>query len=369
VIAVIRDFLVRDLADRFLGRGEASITVPPFDGALKPNRLLEEAEVFAELAEPEDLATDGKALFIADGNRLWRHADHELAQIATFEQPVTALCCLPGGALAIALNGTEIRIVGGAHDGRSWREAGGKRLNAVNALSVSPAGKLLATDGSRTQPYERWCHDLMERGQSGRVLLLDPSGSDARVLAEGLGYAFGVCAAGDDILVSESWRHRVVSLKSQPPTPVLASLPAYPSRLAPASDGGFWLTAFTARTQLVEFVLRESAYRRRMMKEIEPRYWVAPRLSSDNTFLEPLQGAHIKTMGILKPWAPPKSYGLVMRISLEGLPLYSVHSRADGNNHGVVAAVECGHDLFVLAKGRRRILRLPVAAIEESLRP
>jgi len=198
--------------------------------------------------------------------------------------------------------------------------------------------------------------------------LLDPSGPEHQVLAEGLGYAFGVCAAGNDILVSESWRHRIVSLRSQPATPVLASLPAYPSRLALASAGGFWLTAFTARTQLVEFVLREAAYRKRMMKEIEPRYWVAPRLSSDNTFLEPLQGAHIKTMGILKPWAPPKSYGLVIRISSEGLPLYSLHSRADGSNHGVVAAVQCGNDLFVLAKGRRRILRLSVAAIEEGLR-
>ncbi len=360
--------LIRELADRLLGRGEASITVPPFDGALKPNRLLEEADVFAEFAEPEDLATDGKALFIADGNRLWRHADNQLVQLATFEQPLTALCCLPDGALAVALNGKAIRIIGGPHDGQSWHEVGGRSLNAVNALSASPDGKLLATDGSRAQPYERWCHDLMERGQSGRVLLLDPSGPEHQVLAEGLGYAFGVCAAGNDILVSESWRHRIVSLRSQPATPVLASLPAYPSRLALASADGFWLTAFTARTQLVEFVLREAAYRRRMMKEIEPRYWVAPRLSSDNTFLEPLQGAHIKTMGILKPWAPPKSYGLVIRISSQGLPLYSLHSRADGSNHGVVAAVQCGNDLFVLAKGRRRILRLSVAAIEEGLR-
>jgi hypothetical protein len=360
---------IRDLADRFLGRGEASITVPPFDGALKPNRLLEEADVVAELAEPEDLATDGKALLIADGNRLWRYSLNQLSQLATFEQPLTALCCLSDGALAVALNGKEIRIAGGPHDGRSWREVAGKPLNAVNALSASPTGKLLATDGSQTESCDRWCHDLMAKGRSGRVLLIDPSGHDESVLADGLGYAFGVCAAGEEILVSESWRHRVVSLRSQPATSVLASLPAYPSRLVAAASGGFWLTAFIARTQLVEFVLREGAYRRRMMKEIEPRYWVAPRLSSDNTFLEPLQGAHIKTMGILKPWAPPKSYGLVMRISSEGLPLYSVHSRADGSNHGVVAAVECGDDLFVLAKGRRRILRLSIAAIEESLRP
>ena len=43
---------------------------------------------------------------------------------------------------------------------------------------------------------------------------------------------------------------------------MLDRLPVYPSRLAAAAGGGFWLTAFAARTQLVEFVLREPAYRR-----------------------------------------------------------------------------------------------------------
>jgi hypothetical protein len=46
---------------------------------------------------------------------------------------------------------------------------------------------------------------------------------------------------------------------------------------------------------------------------------------------------------------------------------YSLHSRFDGKHHGVVAAVECGGDLFVLAKGCRKILRLSVAATERSL--
>jgi hypothetical protein len=359
---------LRELTDRFLGRGEASITVPPFDGALKPNRWLEEAEVFAELAAPEDLATDGKALFVADGNRVWRYANAKAEEVARFDRVLTALCCLPDGALAVVLEGREVRIADGPRRGRSWHKVAGAALHAANALSALPSGNLIVTDGSQTQPHDRWCHDLMERGRSGRVLLLDVTGSEDRVLGEGLGYAFGACGADDDVLVSESWYHRVLSLRARRATPVLASLPAYPSRLTPAAAGGFWLTAFIARTQLVEFVLREPAYRRRMMKEIDPRYWVAPRLSSDNTFLEPLQGAHIKTMGILKPWAPPKSYGLVIRISPDGLPLYSLHSRADGVNHGVVAAIELGGELFVLAKGRRRILRLSIAAVEERLR-
>jgi hypothetical protein len=39
VISALKTF-----TDRFLGRGEATITVPSFDGALKPNQILESAE-------------------------------------------------------------------------------------------------------------------------------------------------------------------------------------------------------------------------------------------------------------------------------------------------------------------------------------
>lgn len=359
------------LADRLLGRGEASITVPPFDGQLKPNQLLETAPVAATFDAPEDLATDGKAVFVADGAAVLRMGGGAPVEVARFERTVSALCCLRDGGLAVALAGGEITVSGGAHDGRRWDQAAGRPLVAVNALAPSTDGRgVLATDGSRTQPYERWCHDLMAGGRSGRVVAIDLAGGGEREIASGLAYAFGASAAGSAVWVSESWQHRVMAFDgTSPGRPVLENLPAYPSRLTPAQGGGYWLTAFIARTQLVEFVLREPAYCRRMMREIDPRYWIAPRLSSGHTFLEPMQGAHIKTMGILKPWAPPRSYGLVIRLSPEGLPRYSLHSRVDGSHHGVVAAVECRGELFVLAKGCRKILRLSVAALEREFVP
>jgi hypothetical protein len=149
---------------------------------------------------------------------------------------------------------------------------------------------------------------------------------------------------------------------------VLPHLPVYPSRLSPASGGGYWLTAFVARSLLIEFILREPAYRKRMMAEIDPQYWIVPRLRSGLSFKEPLQGAHIKTMGVVKPWAPPRSYGLVIRLGADGVPLYSLHSRVDGTNHGVAAAVEHQGDLVMIAKGPGRILRLPIAPLDQELR-
>ncbi|HWI25714.1 MAG TPA: hypothetical protein VN668_02010 [Stellaceae bacterium] len=362
---------VKSLLDRVLGRGEASSTVPPMDGQLKPNQLLERAAVVAEFAAPEDLATDGSSVFVADGKRLLRLGEHGPSEIAHLDGAITALCRLADGGFAVALDGTRLRILGGGHDGKSWERASGAPFVALNAVAASGDGRsLLVTDGSRAQPYERWSHDLMARGHGGRLVALDLAGGGEREIAGGLAYAFGAAPAGAEVWVSESWRHRLVAFGgARPGRTVLENLPVYPSRLSPAGGGGYWLTAFTARTQLVEFVLREPAYCRRMMREIDPRYWIAPRLSSGHTFLEPMQGAHIKTMGILKPWAPPRSYGLVIRLGEDGLPRYSLHSRVDGMHHGVVAAVECRGALYVLAKGAGKILRLPVTAIEEELLP
>ena len=355
---------LREFVNRVLGRGEATITVPSFDGALKPNQALGSAETLLECEAPEDIAVDGNSLLVADGPRLLRLVGTSATTIRTFERPISALTVLPTGRLAVAIGGTEVRV----YDDVSAENPAGVftgELHAVNALAPAPDGTLIATDGSSVRGVDDWAWDLMELGQTGRVFRLDPKTGTVTRLARGLGYAFGAAANGADVLVSESWRHRMVSISPDGSNKiVLGRLPVYPSRIAPAADGGFWLTAFTARTQLVEFVLREPAYRRRMIAEIDPEYWVVPRLRSGNTFKEPLQGAHIKTMGVMKPWAPPRSYGLVIRLGADGAPLYSLHSRVDGVNHGIVSALEFGDHLVMVAKGPRRILQLPRAKLE-----
>jgi sugar lactone lactonase YvrE len=357
---------LREFVNRILGRGDATITVPSFDGALLPNQVLESAETLLECEAPEDLAVDRHSLLIADGPRLLRLDGSAVTTVRSFDRPISALATLPAGPVAVALDGTEVRLYDDIAAENPARVFGGE-LCAVNALAAAPDGSLIATDGSSTHGVGDWAWDLMELGQTGRVFRLDPKTGAATQLAGGLGYAFGAVASGHDVLVSESWRHRLVSIGPDGARKsVLRHLPVYPSRLAPAAGGGFWLTAFTARTQLVEFVLREPAYRRRMLSEIDPEYWVAPRLRSGNSFKEPLQGAHIKTMGVMKPWAPPRSYGLVMRLGADGSPRYSIHSRADGINHGIVTAVEFGDHLVMIAKGPRRVLRLPLAGLAEG---
>lgn len=361
--------MAREWLDRMLGRGSASISVPIFDGVLKPNRLLDEAAVLGEFEAPEDLATDGQALYVADGARVWRvGADGARTEAASLPGHVTALACLPDGGFAVAIDGREVRIVGGAHDGRHWSDVAGRPLVAANAIAVEPDGSLLVTDGSATRGCEQWCHDLMELGRSGRICRLGADGGSDE-LEGGTEYAFGALHAHDGAWYSETWRHRVrrVSASGERDRIVVDQLPGYPARMSPAAGGGAWLTLFAGRTQLVEFVLREPAYRRRMIAEIDPRYWIAPAMSMFVNHLEPLQGAAVKQMGVLKPWAPPRAYGLVVRLDANGMPTHSLHSRVDGHHHGVVAALELDGVLYVLSKGARRVLKLSVADIERSL--
>ena len=359
-----------DVRDRLLGRGAASISVPVFDGALKSNRLIEDAETVATLEAPEDLGSDGRDVFVADGKRIVRMSNDGLHEVAQFDKTLTALACLGDGAFAVALEGREVLIRGGRDDGRRWDSAGGKAFVGVNAISVAAGGKLLVTEGSHDHPHAQWKRDLMSLGRTGRVVELASADGTARELAAGLGYAFGACAVADQVWLSESWRHHVARIDDAARTrlePVTDALPGYPSRLVPATGGGVWLTCFALRTQLVEFVLREHRFRKRMLAEIDPAYWVAPALNSGNTFLEPMQGAQLKMMGIVKPWAPPRSYGLVVRLTDQGLVRYSLHSRYDGKNHGITAAADCGGLLYLLAKGRNRVLRIDIGEAERSL--
>ena len=72
-----------------------------------------------------------------------------------------------------------------------------------------------------------------------------------------------------------------------------------------------------------------------------------------------MQGGSVKTMGILKPWAPTFSYGLIARLNNELIPVKSYHSRADGVRHGVTS-LAIGQDdrIFVGVEGDGCVLEL-----------
>jgi hypothetical protein len=353
---------------RLLGLGESSPSVPVFDGAYTPNNILEGASVLFAQAGLEDIAVAGDgSLVAACGKDLIRiDAKGGSSQIASFNDPLQAIAVLPDGGIAVAVSG-RLEFEGGAMHGRRLPAFEARPLHGVNALQVSAQGKLLVSEGSMRRPYEQWRHDLLEHGRTGRVLEVDLANNATRALTSNLAYCFGVGSNAGSILAAESWAHRLVRLDGKRVTPALDALPGYPARFSSTADGGFWLTLFAGRTQLFEFILREDDFREEMMRTVAPEYWLAPSLLAGQDFLEPQQTAGVMQMGVIKPWAPPRSYGMVVRLNAELQPMYSLHSRVGGRNHGVVAAVEQGDDLFILSKGAGRILKLSISAVTSDL--
>jgi Strictosidine synthase len=337
-----------------LFRGKA-VTIPPLDGALQPNTALDEAEVVLKAKAPDNLCFDGRRLLFSSATQVFELAGTAVTPAATYEVAVTALAASPSGKLATALD--DGRILVGTQQVVMPQGAA-----CPTALTFGDDNTLYICQGSAHHRPSDWVSDLMAKNATGSVWRIDLPKGSATCLASNLAFPFGVLVAADKqgLIISESWRHRLLRLPvtGGAPVPVLSKLPGYPARLAPAAGGGAWLTLFAPRNRLIEFVLQEKEYRLAMMREVPREYWIAPALSSGGNFLEPLQCGSIKTMGIHKPWSPSRSYGLVARLDAAMQPVTSFHSRASGRHHGVTSAVEAGGRVLVTARGGGAILSI-----------
>jgi len=229
---------------------------------------------------------------------------------------------------------------------------------AGHLSSVAVRGEdIFVTSTSEQHGPEAWARDLFEGGSSGRLLRVSGDGR-AEVLLDGLAWPYGLCVSGDELVLSESWAHRLIAYAPGAGTRrVLRDrLPAYPARITSAPNGNLWVAMFAPRTYLVEFVLREDEYRTAMMADIAEDEWIRPALRTTNAVREPLQLGRARHLGEVKPWAPSRSYGLVAEMTPEGDFLSSYHSRANGDRHGTTAALQIGDDLAVVSAGAEMLL-------------
>ena len=355
----------------FRGFDDETASAPMMDGPLRPNALLDAAPVALSLADVDNLTQHRGALLCSSGSQVLRLAPQGSSLLASdaraFDQAVTFVAGGPSESLAIGLDGRGVLILEGPHAGKTITEIGGQRLCSPTAGLFIDADVLIVANGAEGRTAADWKRDLMERGSTGSLWRIDLSAPalTATQMAANLAFPAGlVLAAGGRLYVSEAWRHRVLAFETGTigaSHTVLSELPAYPGRIAPARDGGFWLALFAPRNQLVEFVLREDTYRRTMIDTVDPNFWIAPALSSGASFLEPIQGGARKKLNMLKPWSPSWSYGLVAKCGPTMQLLRSFHSRADGAIHGVTSCCEFNAKLYVAAKGAGRIVAVDLA--------
>lgn len=339
-------------------RGRA-ITIPPLDGAFRPNSDLDEAAVLCGLPAPDDLAVTQGELLCSSGERVVAITQGQETDVAQFESRVACLATRPQGGFAVGLEDGKLFLWSEGEATEIARPAG---LACPTALAFIDDDRLAVSDGGQGLRPSDWTRAIMAHNRHGSVWLLTLSGAPARRLAQGLAFPWGLMPVpgGDALLVSETGRHRLLRLPLDggAPKPVLSGLPGYPARIAPAADGGAWLAIAAPRNRLVEFVLREDDYRQAMMDEIDPRFWIAPSLTARQSFMEPLQCGGVRVMGIHKPWAPTRSYGLVARLDPRWQPIGSAHSRANGNRHGVTGVAEHNGRLIAAVQGSNLVVTL-----------
>ncbi len=359
---------IRRAFDRFRGMGSAAITLPPMDGAIRPNQAIEAAAPVLEVEAPDNLVSDGRRVLFSSGKAVLAFdpaaGAAKTEEIATFDHEVTCLAADRDGAVVAGLNDGTILFAAGPRKGQRIADTGAKP-SCPTALLLDGA-MLIVCHGSRQNAPLKWKHDLMEQNASGSVWRIDLGGGASTCLADALAFPYGLAPNGPNgFAVAESWRHRIIALPGSG-GPLLDNLPGYPARLAPAVGGGYWLCVFAPRSRLVEFVLHEPDFCADMFREVESDYWIAPSLASGRSFLEPLQGGAIKQLGILKPWAPSRSYGLLIRLNAKFRPVTSFHSRADGKRHGVTSCLDLGGRVLVACKGGNAIVALDATQQDES---
>lgn len=346
----------------YLGRGKASITIPTMDGAFRTNDLLENADLYAAQQDADCLAIADDHLFLSAGCQVFELTDKANITVATFDTEITALAA-EGTTIAVGLASGGVEIKGGSYEGLYLSDI--KCPTAILLLK----DQLIVAEGADHLAPDDWARDLLERGNSGQVLSVELKTGRTKKLATGAAWASGLAEASDGkIIVSQSWRHCLSNVDDLDEEKSLChNLPGYPSRISPASDGGYWLAIFGMRTQLIEFILREKQYRKQMLETVPKEYWIAPALVSRENFLDPMQQGAVKQLGIKKPWAPPRSYGLVVKLDKDFQPEYSLHSRVGGLRHGVTSVVEKNGILYVVARGAGQVIALNLAAIEGEI--
>jgi len=330
------------------------------EGRLGPNGRLDEAAAI-RVDAPDALcaAADGRLLF-SSGARVLALAvwGGRPETWVTCDAPVTALAQGPGGLVAAGLAGGRVAVfdaAGQAVDG--WSLPPGRVVSVVDCLFQSDDDLLLVDCGYGVDD-DVLAQAAWDGVARGRLVALRRSG-EMREVASGLHCPMGVSLdAQGAVLVSLLEQASIVDVAGKVRQ---AGYPGYLGRLRRTATG-YALACLSRRDPLIEFLKTERAFVAEMKATIAPRHWIAPRAHPEFSHDFPIELGATRLYGQVKAWAPSFSYGLLIEMDVNLMPIGSAQSRANGHRHAICDVAVWNGDLIVASKASGEILNLGTTA-------
>ncbi|MDP3960212.1 MAG: hypothetical protein Q8Q26_09180 [Pseudorhodobacter sp.] len=322
------------------------------EGALGPNDRLDAAAALAVPA-PEAMCVADSALLLSSGNDLLRLAKWgDVPNLwHSFDAPITALASSAGGPVAVGL-GSGLAVLDANGRQMTWASA---QVSSIADLLFLSEDELAVVDPGYRPDQPVLSLAPWDDVARGHVLGIRSSG-EARQIASGLHCPMGIVAGGGTLLITELDRARVLDTDGKVRQ---AGYPAYLGRLRKTAKG-YALACLSRRDPLIEFLKTEGEFVRLMKDTIAPHHWIAPRTTPEFTHDLPIALGATRLYGAIKPWAPSFSYGLVIELDADLMPIGSAHSRANGLRHAITDVCEWNGDLIAISRASGEILNLGV---------
>ncbi|MGE0503558.1 MAG: hypothetical protein AB7I79_17680 [Rhizobiaceae bacterium] len=329
------------------------------EGILGPNDRLDEADgVAVDAPEAVCVAPDGRLLF-SSGD-----AVHALVRwggkpepVAKLGRTLSALTVSEGGMVAAGLEGGGFAVFG--LDGKpveGWALPAG--VVAVTDCAFLSEDEIVVVDNGYGADESVLAIAPWDDVPRGKALAISRGGG-SRVLADRLHCPMGVARdASGGLLLSQLERANVVDGAGQVRQ---SGYPAYLGRIR-RTPGGYLAACLSRRDPLIEFLKTEPDFIAEMKATIEPRHWLSPRAKPEFTHDFPIELGAARLFGEIKPWAPSFSYGLVIELDEQLMPVASAHSRANGARHAISDVTAWNGDLVAVSKASGELLRFGAGA-------
>lgn len=338
-------------------------SAPPamtLEGVLGPNDLLEQADGLPVDRPGALCVTRAGDLLVASGARILaiRHWGVPPAVWAEAGATVSALAASPAGLVAVGTAGGGLAVLDEAA-----RPLGGwslpADLRAVSDCAFAPDGTLLVVDSGYASDEQLMSVAAWDAAAKGRLLAVRPSAAP-EIVASGLHCPLGVCLeAGGGPLVSLFERACLVDgsgrVRQQ-------GYPGYLGRIR-RTPGGYLLACLSRRDPLIEFLKTEPSFVDEMKASVAPRHWIAPRDTPAFAHDVPIELGATRLFGEVKPWAPSFSYGLVLALDENLLPVASAHARANGRRHAIIDIALWNGTLVALSRASGELLNLGTGSL------